>query len=214
MNVELRCPICDEPLADLNKPCPCCSFEIHQTFPSFNKILEYEEKRCNIHKEWWNKLKEENVNRTLYEEKERELGEATARISELEQGIDNLLKSRKKPAAFLVTEHKTVYCLYEGVNTFGSAKTNPSCEQHQKIIIPGVMVLPIYFSIDVQAIDVQDLDKGYHCTICELSTEASTLYINTTTNPVGKGLPIMDGDEIVVAISGSDCKIKFRTNIN
>ncbi len=207
-----KCPVCEIEI-EAGMICPNCAFETHYIMPDSKIIAEIENDRAIKHRNWWNAQQQKVAKlNDVITAKEREI---IAKQEECEKLVNEMINlRRKKPAAFLVTEQKTVYCLYEGVNTFGSAKTNPSCEQHQKIIIPGVMVLPIYFSIDVQAIDVEDLDKGYHCTICELPTEAPTLYINTTTNPVGKGLPIMDGDEIVVAISGSDCKIKFRTNIN
>ena len=114
-----------------------------------------------------------------------------------------------KPIAFLISEQQVVYCLYEGKNTFGSAKINSNCDQHQKIILPGLSVRPVHFSILITTIE-----NRKRCIINEVGGDVSTLCVNSTTNAVVNDTQLSDGDEITVSINQKDSKIKFRININ
>lgn len=201
---QIECPICHE-VHDENVACPRCSFEFHQIFTPSNHFQEIEQKRISSHTKWWEMLLEQKVDRSEYDEKLKEITAANARIVELEQE----LKRGKKPIAFLISEQKAVYCLYDGQNTFGSAKTNSNCDQHQKIILPGLSVRPVHFSILITTIE-----NRKRCIINEVGGEVSTLYINSTTNAVVNDTQLIDGDEITVSINQKDSKIKFRININ
>ena len=201
---QIECPICHE-MHDENEACPCCSFEFHQIFTPSNHFQEIEQKRISCHTKWWEMLLEQKINRSEYDEKVKELNAANARIVELEQE----LKRGKKPVAFLVSEQKAVYCLYDGQNTFGSAKTCSDCEQHQKIILPGVYLRPVHFSIIITS-----EENRKHCAINENVAESATLFVNSTTNAVGKDTLLSDGDEIIISVNQKECKIKFRININ
>lgn len=201
---QIECPICHE-MHDENEACPCCSFEFHQIFTPSNHFQEIEQKRISSHTKWWEMLLEQKIDRSEYDEKVKELNVANARIVELEQE----LKRGKKPVAFLISEQKTVYCLYDGQNTFGSAKTCSDCEQHQKIILPGVSLRPVHFSIIITS-----EENRKHCAINENVAESATLFVNSTTNAVGKDTLLSDGDEIIISVNQKECKIKFRININ
>lgn len=201
---QIECPICHE-MHDENEACPCCSFEFHQIFTPSNHFQEIEQKRISSHTKWWEMLLEQKIDRSEYDEKVKELNVANARIVELEQE----LKRGKKPVAFLISEQKTVYCLYDGQNTFGSAKTCSDCEQHQKIILPGVSLRPVHFSIIITS-----EENRKHCAINENTAESATLSVNSTTNAVGKDTLLSDGDEIIISVNQKECKIKFRININ
>ena len=149
-------------------------------------------------------LLEQKIDRSKYDEKVKELNAANARIVELEQEL-----KRGKPIAFLISEQKAVYCLYDGQNTFGSAKTNSDCEQHQKIILPGVSLRPVHFSIIITS-----EENRKHCAINESVAESTTLFVNSTTNAVAADTLLNDGDEIIISVNQKECKIKFRININ
>lgn len=201
---QIECPICHE-VHDENVACPRCSFEFHQIFTPSNHFQEIEQMRISSHTKWWKMLLEQKIDRSEYDEKVKELNAANARIVELEQE----LKRGKKPVAFLISEQKTVYCLYEGQNTFGSAKTNSDCEQHQKIILPGVSLRPVHFSITVTS-----EENRKHCAINESVAESTTLFVNSTANAVAVDTLLNDGDEIIISVNQRECKIKFRININ
>ena len=201
---QIECPICNE-MHDEDAICPRCSFEIHQFFTPSPHFEAIENERKETHEKWWRELNEQKVDRTQYEEIEQELNAANSRISELEQELEK----GKKPIAFLISEQQVVYCLYEGKNTFGSAKINSNCDQHQKIILPGLSVRPVHFSILITTIE-----NRKRCIINEVGGEVSTLYINSTTNTVVNDTQLSDGDEITVSINHKDSKIKFRININ
>lgn len=201
---QIECPICHE-VHDENVACPHCSFEFHQIFTPSNHFQEIEQKRISSHTKWWEMLLKQKINRSEYDEKVKELNAANARIVELEQE----LKRGKKPIAFLISEQKTVYCLYDGQNTFGSAKMNSDCEQHQKIILPGVSLRPVHFSITITS-----EENRKHCAISESVEESTTLYVNSTTNAVAADTLLNDGDEIIISVNQKECKIKFRININ
>lgn len=201
---QIECPICNE-MHDENEACPRCSFEIHQILTISQHFQEIEQKRIATHTKWWNEQNKQKVDRILFEQKEQELNNANARVVELEQELEK----GKKPIAFLISEQQVVYCLYEGKNTFGSAKINSNCDQHQKIILPGLSVRPVHFSILITTIENR---KRY--IINEVGGEVSTLYINSITNAVVNDTQLSDGDEITVSINQQDSKIKFRININ
>ena len=201
---QIECPICHE-MHDENEACPCCSFEFHQIFTPSNRFQEIEQKRISSHTKWWEMLLEKKIDRAEYDEKLKELNAANARIVELEQE----LKRGKKPVAFLISEQKAVYCLYDGQNTFGSAKMNSDCEQHQKIILPGVSLRPVHFSIIITS-----EENRKHCAISESVEESTTLYVNSTTNAVAADTLLNDGDEIIISVNQKECKIKFRINLN
>lgn len=215
---QIECPICHE-MHDENEACPRCSFEFHQIFTPSNKYQEMEQKRIAAHTKWWEEINEKKVDRTQYEEIEQELNTANARIAELEQEsktahaciaeLEQELKRGKKPVAFLISEQKTVYCLYDGQNTFGSAKTNTDCEQHQKIILPGISIRPVHFSITITS-----EENRKHCAINEYRVESTTIFVNSTTNPVGMDTLLNDGDEIIISMNKKEGKIKYRININ
>lgn len=201
---QIECPICHE-MHDENEACPRCSFEFHQIFTPSNHFQEIEQKRISSHTKWWEMLFEQKIDRSEYDEKVKELNVANARIVELEQE----LKRGKKPVAFLISEQKTVYCLYDGQNTFGSAKTCSDCEQHQKIILPGVSLRPVHFSITITS-----EENRKHCVINESVAESTTLFVNSITNAVAADTLLNDGDEIIISVHQKGCKIKFRININ
>ena len=201
---QIECPICHE-MHDENEACPRCSFEFHQIFTPANHFQEIEQKRISSHTKWWEMLFEQKIDRSEYDEKVKELNVANARIVELEQE----LKRGKKPVAFLISEQKTVYCLYDGQNTFGSAKTCSDCEQHQKIILPGVSLRPVHFSITITS-----EENRKHCVINESVAESTTLFVNSITNAVAADTLLNDGDEIIISVHQKGCKIKFRININ
>ena len=201
---QIECPICHE-MHDENEACPRCSFEFHQIFTPSNHFQEIEQKRISSHTKWWEMLLEQKIDRSEYDEKVKELNVANARIVELEQE----LKRGKKPVAFLISEQKTVYCLYDGQNTFGSAKTCSDCEQHQKIILPGVSLRPVHFSITITS-----EENRKHCVINEIGAASTTLFVNSTTNAVAMDVLLNDGDEIIISTNQKEYKIKFRININ
>lgn len=201
---QIECPICHE-VHDENEACPRCSFEFHQIFTPSNHFQEIEQKRISCHTKWWEMLLEQKINRSEYDDKVKELNAANARIVELEQE----LKRGKKPVAFLVSEQKAVYCLYDGKNTLGSAKMNSDCEQHQKIILPGASLRPTHFSITVTS-----EDNRKHCVINEIGAASTTLFVNSITNAVAMDVLLNDGDEIIISTNQKEYKIKFRININ
>lgn len=201
---KIECPICHE-MHDENVMCPCCSFEIHQLFLQPGKFQEIERKRISEHRGWWDQLKANTIDRVKYDEKVNELKIAVSRIAELE----NKILERKKPAAFLITNQKVVYCVYEGLNTFGSSKRNPDCECHQKIILPGIKVRPVHFSINV----IQG-EKHFSYVINEVGAEPTSLYLNSTTCAVGVDTFLNDDDEILFVVDKNESNIKFRINLN
>lgn len=201
---QIECPICHE-VHDENVACPLCSFEFHQIFTPSNHFQEIEQKRISSHTKWWEALLEQKINRSEFNRKEEELNAANARIADLERELGN----GKKPVAFLISEQKAVYCLYDGLNTFGSSKTNSECKQHQKMILPGITIRPTHFSITITS-----EEKRKHCTINELGGELTSLFVNSTTNAVGVDTLLNDGDEIIVSINQKECRIKYRININ
>lgn len=201
---QIECPICHE-VHDENEACPCCSFEFHQIFTPSNHFQEIEQKRISSHTTWWEKLLEQKIDRSEYDEKVNELNSANDRIAELEQE----LRRGKKPIAFLISEQKTVYCLYDGQNTFGSAKMNSDCDQHQKLILPGVSLRPVHFTITITS-----EENRKHYAINEIVTETTTLFVNSSTNAVAANTLLNDGDEIIISINQKEYKIKFRININ
>lgn len=201
---QIECPICNE-MHDENEACPRCSFEIHLFLTPSPHFEAIENERKETHEKWWKELNEQKVDRPKYEEIQQELNTAKSRISVLEQELER----GTKPVAFLISEQQVVYCLYEGFNSFGSAKVNPNCNLHQKVILPGVSIRPVHFSISITFVE-----NRKKCIVNEVGGESTTLFINSTTNAVVNDTPLSDGDEIIISINQKECKIKFRVNIN
>lgn len=201
---QIECPICHE-VYDEDVACPRCSFEFHQIFTPSKHFQEIEQMRIAVHTKWWTEQLEKKVDRSEYDVKVQELNDANNRIAELERELEK----SKKPVAFLISEQKAVYCLYEGINTFGSAKTNSECKQHQKIILPGISIRPAHFSIIVTS-----EENRKRCVINELGSEPTSLFVNSTTTGVLKDTLLNDSDEIIISVGKNECRIKFRININ
>lgn len=92
-NIE-KCPVCNEPLKDISQPCPSCSFEIHQTFFSSERFKKIEKQRKETHKKWWEQQEKRE------RDKDKEIENATTRITELEQ----ILTTRDKELGSLRQE--------------------------------------------------------------------------------------------------------------
>lgn len=119
------------------------------------------------------------------------------------------LLAAKKPLAFLVTEQLTAYCVYDGENSFGSAKVNVQCDQHQKIIAGGCLMRPAHFSITA----VQT-GKRLEFNIYELAAGEPSVFVNNLNVPAAGGVSLSDNDDILIQSEGGNAKIKFRVNLN
>lgn len=119
------------------------------------------------------------------------------------------LLAAKKPLAFLVTEQLTAYCVYDGENSFGSAKVNAQCTQHQKIIAGNCLMRPAHF-----AITTVPAGKRFEFNISELSDGEPSVFVNNLNVPVGRGVPLADNDDIIIQCKEGSAKIKFRVNLN
>lgn len=119
------------------------------------------------------------------------------------------LLAAKKPLAFLVTEQLTAYCVYDGENSFGSAKVNAQCTQHQKIIAGNCLMRPAHF-----AITTVPAGKRFEFNISELSAGEPSVFVNNLNVPAAGGVSLSDNDDILIQSEGGNAKIKFRVNLN
>lgn len=98
---QIECPICHE-VHDEDVACPRCSFEFHQKlfrYPLSEYFQRIEDARVSSHTKWWGELQKNIVERTLFDQKVRELDTAHSRISELDQVItskDEELKAKQE----------------------------------------------------------------------------------------------------------------------
>jgi hypothetical protein len=175
-----ECLVCGSDLNGVNI-CGVCGFEHREWLvePS-DKLRQYEDQRLELARNLWNRRQEENA--------------ASAMC---------------KPLGFLVTEKMVVYCLYEGENTFGSAKV-AEIAQHQKLIIPGCALKPVHFSVDVS--------KGERLpefTLKEMNPgEQPSVYLNCEDEPVADSIRLADGDSLLVGSGDTFGKVTLRINLN
>ncbi len=177
---NINCPIC-QTAHDVNETCPECGFEVHVLLNPDNAALQaYEEQRIEQARTMWNKRVE--------------------RLATL---------SAKKPQAFLVTEQLTAYCIYEGTNSYGSAKVNRENEQHQKVIAGSCLFRPVHFTIVATP-----AEKRFLFTISETGSEESTVFVNNVNVPAVGETPLHDNDDILIKQQDGTVRIKFRINLN
>lgn len=180
MEKDAKCQVCG---ADLDGAvlCSLCGFEHHEWLvePSA-ELNEYEYGRLSAAKQAWERLQEEK---------------ASVR--------------RNKPLGFLITENMVVYCLYEGENTFGSAKVADN-DLHQKLILSGYGLRPVHLSVTVSM-----GERTHTFTVKEIDpADEPSVFVNSRTEPVTDGSQLTDGDNLLVSTGTMAAGLKFRVNLN
>lgn len=180
MEKDAKCQVCG---ADLDGAvlCSVCGFEHHEWLvePSA-ELKEYESGRLSSARQAWERLQEEKTSVT-----------------------------RNKPLGFLITENMVVYCLYEGENTFGSAKVSDT-DLHQKLILSGYGLRPVHLSVTVTK-----GERTHTFTVKEVNpSEVPSVFVNSRTEPVTDGSQLTDGDNLLVSTGAMATGLKFRVNLN
>lgn len=174
----MKCPICDFEHESMDY-CPECGFERHLLMNSASEeIKQYEQQRIEHAKQTWDKL------------------QTTIKESSI-----------NKPIAFLVSERMNVYCLYDGINTFGSSKFNPENKNHQKLILPGMTLMPIHISIKA----IQG-ERRYNFIISAINE--SNVFLNSKTEQIVSEAVIKDNDCIIIQSGDITASLVFRINLN
>lgn len=111
---------------------------------------------------------------------------------------------RRRPLAYLVTEHLVVYPIAEGVNTFGSQKA----DNVQRIILSGMSLRPVHFKIETV-----EGERRVRFLVSETCSDEPTVFVNG--DAVTDGTILRDGDTIVVRQpeGAAQAKITFRIDI-
>ena len=228
---DVACPVCGE-IHSVDSICPKCAFECHLTMTElmYERFKDIETDRIIKHQNWWLKLQSEivelkkdvlkkNAQIQSLTDINNSLSSDNEKLSNELEKIKDEIKNKKsaKPIGFLVTERFVVYCLIEGVNTFGSSKNNPDCDQHQKIIIPGHKLKPIHFSIVVSKVD-----NNYIYTLNEIDSKPRSIFVNSLHEEMFDAFHLSDDDNILISytMNGKDNyqedylpKLKFRKQI-
>lgn len=188
MNMDtINCPVCNEP-HEIGTFCPKCGFEsrLYSEMPT-EAIRRYEQERIAAARKVWEEL--------------------VALRSEANAG--------KAPVGFLITGKLVVYCLYEGINSFGlgsgASLENVHC---QKLLIPGVTLQPDHFRVEVMK---SEESRKNNFSISSAATGGSGVYLNTLTLKVEANQEnLSSGDVILLSKDGQtvDAELRFRKNIS
>lgn len=185
---HITCPVCGQEHTP-GEACPQCGYESHLMAASPRPTLvEAEQRRLETARRIWN-----------------ELCELRAKDSAPNQG--------SRPIGFLITDRQAVYCLYEGVNHFGTLQQQDEAgNSWQQLRIPGYTIQPEHFVIEVSL-----SDEGQRATFTLRQVNANTaVYINSLTRSAGtSGLELTNNDDVLLQPMGSAAvRLKFRKNLN
>lgn len=183
----INCPVCGMQ-HEIGGFCPECGFEPHL----------------------FTKVPSENI-----QKQERDRLEISSSIWEELQELRRKQSSNNKPLGYLITDRLVVYCLYEGLNTFGTTQEiNMEDEVFQSIHFAGVNISPRHFQIEAKAQD----GKKVSFSIKALSNNKSAkLFLNTMTQMLDENFTELNsGDNILFSTDSEnvDVELKFRKNIN
>lgn len=183
----INCPVCSQP-HEVGEFCPRCGFEsrLYSDVPT-EAIRMYEQQRIAAGRRVWDEL--------------------IALREETNAG--------KTPVGFLITGKLVVYCLYEGINSFGlGSSASMGNEYSQRLLIPGVRLLPDHFKIEVQK--SEDGRKNVF-SISSSANEGSGVFLNTLTRKIeASPEQLNSGDILLLSSDGQkvDAELRFRKNIS
>lgn len=185
----INCPVCGTP-HEIGTFCLKCGFEPHL----------------------FTKIPSENI-----QQQERDRLEISSRIWEELQELREKQSSNNKPLGYLITDRLVVYCLYEGINTFG---TTPEAEEKteeycQSIHFAGVNISPRHFQIEAK---IQEGKKVvFSLRILPNKSNCAKVYLNSMTQIIDNNfMELNSGDNILFSNDSVNVNIelKFRKNIN
>ena len=231
-NHDIVCPVCGE-VHSMDFICPKCAFECHvaMTESMYERFKDIEEDRIIKHQNWWIKqqetisgLKQDLLQKNgriavLTEENNRlstGLEFANKEIENLKSELANNIGNRQKPLGFLMSDRFVVYCLYEGLNTFGTSATSSEVQGEvcQNILFPGLKILPRHFQVEVK---FSEDGKKTLFSIRKLMEDGVNIYLNTLTQNVDNNVSeLTSGDSILLSQDGTNVNVelKFRKNMN
>lgn len=185
----MNCPVCGA-LHEVGSFCKECGFEPHLFTKVPSEYLQQQERdRLEISSKRWQELQELRSN----------------------------CSSGSKPLGYLITDRLVVYCLYEGLNTFGStSETEDKKEENfQSIHFAGVRILPRHFQIEVKTQD--DKKSQFSIKVLHRTGEGANVYLNSMTQIVeDSSTELNSGDSILFSNDSENInmELKFRKNIN
>lgn len=229
---DIACPVCGE-VHSVDSICPKCAFECHLTMTEsmYERFKDIEEDRIIKHQNWWIKQQEtisglkqdllqKNGKITAITEENNRLSAglefANKEVERLKSEMINDTGKGQKPVGFLISDRFVVYCIYEGLNTFGVSASSSEVkgEVCQNILFPGVKILPRHFQIEVKF--SEDRKKPLF-SIRKLVEDGVNIYLNTLTQNVDNNFSdITSGDSILLSQDGTNVNVelKFRKNMN
>lgn len=183
----INCPVCGTQ-HEIGSFCPECGFEPHL----------------------FTKVPSESI-----QQQERDRLEFSSRIWEELQELRRKQSSNNKPLGYLITDRLVVYCLYEGLNTFGSTQEIDMEEEvFQSIHFAGVNIAPRHFQIEAKP---QDGKKVLFSIKSLPNNKSAKLFLNTMTQMLDENFTELNsGDNILFSTDSENVavELKFRKNIN
>ena len=184
----INCPVCGAQ-HEIGNFCPVCGFEPHlfSKVPSEN-ILQQERGRLEISTRIWEELQE----------------------------LRGKKSSNNKPLGYLITDRLVVYCLYEGLNTFGTTQEIDVDKEEvfQSIHFAGVNISPRHFQIEAKP---QEGRKVLFSVKALQNDKSAKVFLNTMTQMVDENFTELNsGDNILFSNDSENVNVelKFRKNIN
>lgn len=183
----ITCPVCGT-AHDIGVFCPVCGFEPHL----FTKVPS-----------------------EIIQQQERDRLELSSQIWEELQELRGKQLSSNKPLGYLITDRLIVYCLFEGINTFGSSQGLDAIEEtFQSIHFAGVNISPRHFQIEVKP---QEGKKVLFSIKVLPNDKSAKVFLNSMTQMVDENFTELNsGDNILISndMENADIELKFRKNIN
>ena len=184
----IKCPVC-ETKHEIGILCPECGFETHlytDVPPQF--IVNFEQERIDTAK---------RIRQELLDLRKR-------------------VETATAPVGFLITGKLVVYCLYEGINTFGAGIIVDDSQKvhYNNLLIPGAQLCPEHFIIEIKKGESEKkMDYSVSCP----AMDGTGIYLTTLTQKIGaEETGLCSGD--VILISGDAetiiAELKFRKNIS
>lgn len=185
---HITCPVCGQEHTP-GEACPQCGYESHLMAAAPRPTLvEAEQRRLETARRVWN-----------------ELCELRAKDSTPNQG--------SRPVGFLITDRQAVYCLYEGINHFGTLQQQDEFgHSWQQLRIPGYSIQPEHFVIEC---NLSEDSQRINCMLRQCNTTTG-VFINSLTRPAGEtGQELTNNDDVILQhLSLAPIRLKFRKNLN
>ena len=184
----INCPVCGAQ-HEIGNFCAVCGFEPHL----------------------FSKVPSENI-----QQQERGRLEISTRIWEELQELRGKKSSNNKPLGYLITDRLVVYCLYEGLNTFGTTQDIDVDKEEvfQSIHFAGVNISPRHFQIEAKP---QEGRKVLFSVKALQNDKSAKVFLNTMTQMVDENFTELNsGDNILFSNDSENVNVelKFRKNIN